>query len=154
MNGRIATIGSSSEAPSETSTVPGAMACSSLKLHAKLVFADNQRAIVGSINLAPGSFDSRRELAIEVDDDSIAKRLHQVVHHDWDNSRSSTSPTTDYWLSLKSPTPLQRRIWRSARTRGRAKEAGDIHFLAALAAIYSPSHRRIQSADRNGQSGA
>jgi cardiolipin synthase A/B len=57
-----------------------------LKLHAKLVFADDQRAIVGSINLAPGSFDSRRELAIEVNDD-IAKRLHHVVHHDWDNSR-------------------------------------------------------------------
>ena len=58
-----------------------------LKLHAKLVFADNQRAIIGSINLAPGSFDSRRELAIEVHDDSIAKRLHDVVHHDWNNSR-------------------------------------------------------------------
>lgn len=57
-----------------------------LKLHAKLVFADNQRAIIGSINLAPGSFDSRRELAIEVHDDSIAKRLHHVVHDDWDHS--------------------------------------------------------------------
>jgi len=57
-----------------------------LKLHAKLVFADNQHAIIGSINLAPGSFDSRRELAIEVHDDLIAKRLHHVVHHDWDNS--------------------------------------------------------------------
>lgn len=58
-----------------------------LKLHAKLLFADNQRAIVGSINLAPGSFDSRRELAIEADDHPIAQRLHQVLHHDWDNSR-------------------------------------------------------------------
>jgi len=50
------------------------------------MFADNQRAIIGSINLAPGSFDSRRELAIEVHDDSIAERLHHVVHHDWDHS--------------------------------------------------------------------
>jgi cardiolipin synthase len=57
-----------------------------IKLHAKLVFADNQRAIIGSINLAPGSFDSRRELATEVHDDSIAERLHHVVHHDWDHS--------------------------------------------------------------------
>ena len=40
-----------------------------LKLHAKMLLADGKRAIVGSINLAPGSFDSRRELAIEVDDD-------------------------------------------------------------------------------------
>jgi cardiolipin synthase A/B len=58
-----------------------------LKLHAKLLFADDLRAIVGSINLAPGSFDSRRELAIEVHDDAIAERLHNVVHKDWENSR-------------------------------------------------------------------
>src|SRR5271166_3072952 len=40
-----------------------------LKLHAKLLLADNVRGIVGSINLAPGSFDSRRECAIEVRDE-------------------------------------------------------------------------------------
>jgi phosphatidylserine/phosphatidylglycerophosphate/cardiolipin synthase-like enzyme len=40
-----------------------------MKLHAKLLFADGVRAIVGSINLAPGSFDSRRELAIEFRDE-------------------------------------------------------------------------------------
>jgi cardiolipin synthase len=32
-----------------------------LKLHAKMLLADGERAIVGSINLAPGSFSSRRE---------------------------------------------------------------------------------------------
>jgi cardiolipin synthase A/B len=58
-----------------------------LKLHAKLLFADDVRVIIGSINLAPGSFDSRRELAIEVRDDSIASRIHEVVHRDWENSR-------------------------------------------------------------------
>jgi cardiolipin synthase len=58
-----------------------------IKLHAKLLFADNSRAIIGSINLAPGSFDSRRELAIEVDDEHIIKRLHQTLQHDWENSR-------------------------------------------------------------------
>jgi phosphatidylserine/phosphatidylglycerophosphate/cardiolipin synthase-like enzyme len=58
-----------------------------LKLHAKLLFADGARAIIGSINLAPGSFDSRRELAIEVHDDSIASRIHEVVHRDWENSK-------------------------------------------------------------------
>ena len=35
-----------------------------LKLHAKMLLADGCRAIVGSINLTPGSFDSRRELAL------------------------------------------------------------------------------------------
>jgi cardiolipin synthase A/B len=58
-----------------------------LKLHAKLLFADGMRAIIGSINLAPGSFDSRRELAIEVRDQEVMDRLHTVVHRDWHNSR-------------------------------------------------------------------
>lgn len=57
-----------------------------LKLHAKLLFADGLRAIVGSINLAPGSFDSRRELAIEVRDENVIERIHKVVHQDWENS--------------------------------------------------------------------
>jgi cardiolipin synthase A/B len=57
-----------------------------LKLHAKMLFSDGVRAIVGSINLAPGSFDSRRELAIEVRDEDVLERLHKIVHHDWDNS--------------------------------------------------------------------
>jgi len=57
-----------------------------LKLHAKLLFADGVRAIVGSINLAPGSFNSRRELAIEVRDQDVVDRIHKVVHSDWENS--------------------------------------------------------------------
>jgi phosphatidylserine/phosphatidylglycerophosphate/cardiolipin synthase-like enzyme len=57
-----------------------------LKLHAKMLLADGERAIVGSINLSPGSFDSRRELAIEVDDHHIVHRLHQIAQHDWENS--------------------------------------------------------------------
>jgi cardiolipin synthase len=57
-----------------------------IKLHAKLMLSDDTRAIIGSINLAPGSFDSRRELAIEVEDEPIIHRLHKIVRHDWDNS--------------------------------------------------------------------
>jgi cardiolipin synthase len=57
-----------------------------LKLHAKMLLADHARAIVGSINLAPGSFDTRRELAIEVRDDDVVKRLVQIAHCDWENS--------------------------------------------------------------------
>jgi len=57
-----------------------------LKLHGKLLWADDARAIIGSINLTPGSFDSRRELAIEVHDDAIVKRLGEIVHHDWKHS--------------------------------------------------------------------
>jgi len=57
-----------------------------LKLHGKLIFADECQAIIGSINLAPGSFDSRRELAIQVQDEHVAKRIHKILRHDWENS--------------------------------------------------------------------
>jgi cardiolipin synthase A/B len=57
-----------------------------LKLHAKMLLIDGKRVIVGSINLAPGSFDSRRELAIDVSDASVIKRMLKVVHHDWKHS--------------------------------------------------------------------
>ena len=57
-----------------------------MKLHAKMILADHERAIVGSINFSPGSFDHRRELAIEVTDHQITKRLSKVAHHDWKHS--------------------------------------------------------------------
>jgi phosphatidylserine/phosphatidylglycerophosphate/cardiolipin synthase-like enzyme len=57
-----------------------------LKLHAKMLLADSRHAIIGSINIAPGSFDARRELAIETDEPEVAKRLEKVAQHDWDLS--------------------------------------------------------------------
>ena len=57
-----------------------------LKLHGKMLLADGVAAIVGSINLAPGSFDSRRELAIEVRDPEVVDRLHRIAKQDWENS--------------------------------------------------------------------
>jgi cardiolipin synthase A/B len=56
------------------------------KLHGKMLLADRVAAIVGSINIAPGSFDERRELAIEVRDDDVVDRLHKVARHDWTHS--------------------------------------------------------------------
>ena len=47
-----------------------------------MILADGVRGIVGSINLAPGSFDSRRELAIEVPEDEVVDRLHHIVRRD------------------------------------------------------------------------
>jgi phosphatidylserine/phosphatidylglycerophosphate/cardiolipin synthase-like enzyme len=57
-----------------------------LKLHAKMILADGEQAVVGSINLAPGSFDARRELALEVDSHHVVDRLNKVARHDWENS--------------------------------------------------------------------
>jgi phosphatidylserine/phosphatidylglycerophosphate/cardiolipin synthase-like enzyme len=57
-----------------------------LKLHAKMFLADGTAGIIGSINLAPGSLDGRRELAIEVRDDEIVRRLRKIAREDWSNS--------------------------------------------------------------------
>ncbi len=57
-----------------------------LRLHGKMLLADGCRAIIGSINLSPGSFDHRRELAIEVHDAPVIERMKQIAHYDWKNS--------------------------------------------------------------------
>ena len=59
-----------------------------LRLHGKMLLADGARAIVGSVNLAPGSFDARRELAIEVDDAHVVGPLEKVAKHDWSHSEA------------------------------------------------------------------
>lgn len=58
-----------------------------LKLHGKIMIADDERAIVGSINLSPGSFDDRRELAVETSSEHVVKRLVETAKHDWKHSR-------------------------------------------------------------------
>jgi phosphatidylserine/phosphatidylglycerophosphate/cardiolipin synthase-like enzyme len=58
-----------------------------MKLHGKMMLADGVAALVGSINLASGSLDERRELAIEVHDDQVVDRLDKVAHRDWEHSR-------------------------------------------------------------------
>jgi cardiolipin synthase len=59
----------------------------SLKLHAKTLLIDGAHVVVGSINLAPGSFDSRRELAIGARDEAVVERMMKIVHFDWKHSR-------------------------------------------------------------------
>jgi phosphatidylserine/phosphatidylglycerophosphate/cardiolipin synthase-like enzyme len=59
-----------------------------LRLHGMMLLADGLRAIGGSINLAPGSFDDRRELAIETHDDDVVERLHTIAHYDWEHSHA------------------------------------------------------------------
>jgi cardiolipin synthase len=56
------------------------------KLHAKMLLADKSRAIVGSINLTPASFDKRRELAIRLTESDALNRLVMVVNQDWKDS--------------------------------------------------------------------
>jgi phosphatidylserine/phosphatidylglycerophosphate/cardiolipin synthase-like enzyme len=53
-----------------------------------MLLVDGVAAIVGSINFAPGSFDGRRELAIEVHGEVVLHRLHRVARHDWEHSHA------------------------------------------------------------------
>jgi cardiolipin synthase A/B len=76
-----------------------------IKLHAKLLLADDKVAIVGSINLAPGSFDSRRELAIQVDDEHIISRIRKTLEHDWENSHSLDLSDEGLLAQLKKEDP-------------------------------------------------
>jgi ABC-type multidrug transport system fused ATPase/permease subunit len=46
-----------------------------------------RRAVVGSINLSPGSFDDRRELAVETSCERVVGRLIETAEHDWKHSR-------------------------------------------------------------------
>src|SRR5262245_41765181 len=57
-----------------------------LHLHAKMLLVDEDRAVVGSMNMTPGSFDQRRELGIEVSDEMILKRLKTTFERDWEHS--------------------------------------------------------------------
>ena len=57
-----------------------------LRLHGKVLLADGVAAIVGSINLTPGSFDDRRELAMIVREEAVVERLQDVLREDWNSS--------------------------------------------------------------------
>ncbi len=54
-----------------------------LKLHAKVIVADEHRALVGSMNIDHRSFDVRRELGVVLEDRPIVDRLLAIFDHDW-----------------------------------------------------------------------
>ena len=63
-----------------------------LKLHAKLLIADNERAITGSMNLCRTAFDQRRELGIEITRPDIVRTLSATFSHDWEHSKHYLAP--------------------------------------------------------------
>ena len=63
-----------------------------LKLHAKLLIVDGDRAQVGSMNIDRSAFDLRRELGIVVDAPHIIKALTKIFEHDWDESKAYEAP--------------------------------------------------------------
>ena len=63
-----------------------------LRLHAKLLIADQTRALIGSMNIDRSAFDLRRELGTTVEDEAILKRLMEVFDSDWELSHSYDPP--------------------------------------------------------------
>jgi phosphatidylserine/phosphatidylglycerophosphate/cardiolipin synthase-like enzyme len=63
-----------------------------LRLHAKLLIADNSHALVGSMNIDRSAFDLRRELGTTIKDEAIVKRLMEVFESDWQLSHSYDPP--------------------------------------------------------------
>ena len=63
-----------------------------LRVHAKLLIADNTRALVGSMNIDRSAFDLRRELGIETADLAVVQRLKGVFDTDWDLSHHYDPP--------------------------------------------------------------
>lgn len=63
-----------------------------LRVHAKLILADRERALVGSMNIDRSAFDLRRELGVVIDDSAAVKPLKQTFDEDWKLSRSYHAP--------------------------------------------------------------
>ena len=63
-----------------------------LRVHAKLLIVDAERALVGSMNIDRSAFDLRRELGITVDDPAVVARLKAVFEEDWAQSHPYAPP--------------------------------------------------------------
>jgi phosphatidylserine/phosphatidylglycerophosphate/cardiolipin synthase-like enzyme len=63
-----------------------------LRLHAKLLIADNEHALVGSMNIDRSAFDLRRELGTTIKDEAIVQRLLKVFEEDWELSHAYDPP--------------------------------------------------------------
>jgi len=79
--------------------------------HAKLIVADERRALVGSMNIDRSAFDLRRELGMVVEAPDAVARLTETLQADWDVSSRYHAP--DRWTWSCRPRPITDR----SRTR-------------------------------------
>jgi cardiolipin synthase A/B len=63
-----------------------------LRVHAKLLIVDEERALVGSMNIDRSAFDLRRELGITTADPAVVARLKAVFDEDWELSHHYEPP--------------------------------------------------------------
>lgn len=58
-----------------------------IHLHAKLIIADEKRALLSSFNFYPKCFNERRELGIRFEDEELVSQLVEIFKKDWKNSK-------------------------------------------------------------------
>lgn len=58
-----------------------------LHLHAKLMIADEKRALLSSFNFYPKCFNERRELGVLFEDEKLIETLVKIFKKDWENSK-------------------------------------------------------------------
>jgi phosphatidylserine/phosphatidylglycerophosphate/cardiolipin synthase-like enzyme len=63
-----------------------------LRVHAKLLIVDDERALVGSMNIDRSAFDLRRELGITITEPAIVARLKATFESDWELSHHYEAP--------------------------------------------------------------
>lgn len=63
-----------------------------LRVHAKLMIVDDERALVGSMNIDRSAFDLRRELGITVTEPAVVARLKEIFEQDWALSHHYSPP--------------------------------------------------------------
>ena len=57
-------------------------------IHAKVFIIDNEKAVIGSINLTRASLDDNRELAVITEDPTVLKQLIHTFDQDWKSENS------------------------------------------------------------------
>lgn len=63
-----------------------------LRVHAKLLIADDEHALLGSMNIDRSAFDMRRELGITISEQDVVARLKEVFDSDWELSHHYDPP--------------------------------------------------------------
>ncbi len=63
-----------------------------LRLHSKLLVADGERALIGSMNIDRSAFDLRREMGAVFDDAAAVQKLDKQFDHDWQDAKSYDPP--------------------------------------------------------------
>ena len=91
------------------------------------MIADDKRAIVGSINLSPGSFDDRREPAVETSRSRVVRRLVETAEHDWKHSRKLPLSDAAVLADLEDMASRRSAAWRSGATGRRMQDTREPH---------------------------